>query len=203
MSLTIPLGEENFSITTSALTANDNKVLACKGAVNQNIFLSVGTVFAVIAFILGCVLAIFVYATKNEDIDYINKVRKLVNSYRSFIQEIDGDFDTSNYQKVHIKTFVELLGIRDTIQSPILKWENGDRTMTRYEFAAMLFRALEKGITLDTRIINEFEPELGRLSVERIKGEQHQKNKIERVRVNDQGENRDVYGTKITPGKKW
>ncbi|MBR0325712.1 MAG: S-layer homology domain-containing protein, partial [Selenomonadales bacterium] len=47
---------------------------------------------------------------------------------------------------------------------------DGDRTMTRYEFAAMLFHALEKGITLDTRVINEFEPELGRLSVERIKG---------------------------------
>lgn len=80
---------------------------------------------------------------------------------------------------------------------------DGDRTMTRYEFAAMLFHALEKGITLDTKIIDEFEPELGRLSVERIKGEQNQKEKIERVRVNDSGEDRDVYGGKITVGKNW
>lgn len=80
---------------------------------------------------------------------------------------------------------------------------SGDRTMTRYEYAAMLFRALEKGFQLDTRVIDEFEPELGRLSVERIKGEQNQKNKIERVRVNDSGEDRDVYGGKINVGKNW
>ena len=80
---------------------------------------------------------------------------------------------------------------------------SGDRTMTRYEYAAMLFRALEKGFQLDTRVIDEFEPELGRLSVERIRGEQNQKNKIERVRVNDSGEDRDVYGGKITVGKTW
>ncbi|MBQ6712992.1 MAG: hypothetical protein IJN28_04300, partial [Selenomonadales bacterium] len=66
-----------------------------------------------------------------------------------------------------------------------------------------LFRALEKGFQLDTRVIDEFEPELGRLSVERIRGEQNQKNKIERVRVNDSGEDRDVYGGKITVGKTW
>ena len=80
---------------------------------------------------------------------------------------------------------------------------SGDRTMTRYEFAAMLFRALEKGIQLDTRVIDEFEPELGRLSVERIKGEQNQKNKIERVRINDEAPDRDVYGGKINVGKNW
>ena len=80
---------------------------------------------------------------------------------------------------------------------------SGDRTMTRYEYAAMLFHALEKGFQLDKRVIDEFEPELGRLSVERIRGEQNQKNKIERVRVNDSGEDRDVYGGKINVGKNW
>ncbi|MBQ1249219.1 MAG: S-layer homology domain-containing protein, partial [Selenomonadales bacterium] len=80
---------------------------------------------------------------------------------------------------------------------------DGDRTMTRYEFAAMLFHALEKGITLDTKIIDEFEPELGRLSVERIKGEQNQKEKIERVRLNNTAPDRDAYGGKINVGKNW
>ncbi|MBO5245383.1 MAG: YadA-like family protein, partial [Selenomonadales bacterium] len=80
---------------------------------------------------------------------------------------------------------------------------DGSRTMTRYEFAAMLYRALEKGFRLDARIIDEFEPELGRLSVERIRGEQNQKNKIERVRVNDSTPDRDAYGGKISVGKTW
>ena len=80
---------------------------------------------------------------------------------------------------------------------------SGDRTMTRYEFGAMLYRALEKGFAIDERLINEFEPEIGRLSVERIKGELNQKEKVERIRLNDKGEDRDVYGGKITVGKTW
>lgn len=80
---------------------------------------------------------------------------------------------------------------------------DGERTMTRYEYAAMLYRALEKGFAIDERVIDEFEPELGRLSVERIKGELNQKDKIERVRVNNKEADRDVYGTKINVGKVW
>ena len=53
-------------------------------------------------------------------------------SYRSFIQQIDGEFDTAGYQVVLIKTFIELLGLRDTIQSPILMSENLDQTRTQF-----------------------------------------------------------------------
>ena len=75
----------------------------------------------------------------------------------------------------------------------------GDRSMTRYEFAAMLDRALRKGEPLDARIAKEFEPELGRIYVERIKGQDQDRHKIERVRVNNKDtKTRDVYGTKIS-----
>lgn len=75
----------------------------------------------------------------------------------------------------------------------------GDRLMTRYEFAAMLYRAIEKGAALDERIVNEFAPELGRIRVDRINGKDNDKNKIERVRVNygDKNDQRDHYGSKI------
>lgn len=61
----------------------------------------------------------------------------------------------------------------------------GDRLMTRYEFAAMLYRAIENGAALEEKIIKEFEPELGRIRVDRISGEDGDRDKIERVRVND------------------
>ena len=133
ISLNIPLLEENFSMfTSSSAPAGESKVLACKGTVNQNIFRGVGIVFSVIDALLCGVLAMFVYLTRNEDVNYANKVRKIVSSYRSFIQQIDGEFDTEGYQIVPIKTFVEMLGIRDTIQSPVLMWENRDETMTQF-----------------------------------------------------------------------
>lgn len=73
----------------------------------------------------------------------------------------------------------------------------GDRLMTRYEFAAMLYRAIENGAALEEKIINEFEPELGRIRVDRISGEDGDRDKIERVRVNDTKGERDHYGNKL------
>ena len=73
----------------------------------------------------------------------------------------------------------------------------GDRLMTRYEFAAMLYRAIEKGAALEEKIIKEFEPELGRIRVDRISGEDGDRDKIERVRVNAVKGERDHYGNKI------
>ena len=74
---------------------------------------------------------------------------------------------------------------------------SGDRMMSRYEFAAMLYRAMQKGAQLDSKIIKEFEPELGRIRVDRISGEDGDRDKIERVRVNDTKGERDHYGNKL------
>ena len=79
----------------------------------------------------------------------------------------------------------------------------GDRAMTRYEFAAMLDRLVRSGVMLDSKIAKEFEPELGRIYVERISGQDNDRKKVERVRVNNsdskypEGKTRDVYGSKI------
>ena len=79
----------------------------------------------------------------------------------------------------------------------------GDRSMTRYEFAAMLDRALRNGAKLDEKIAKEFAPELSRIYVERISGQDNDRKKVERVRVNNwdskrpEGQNRDAYGSKI------
>lgn len=70
---------------------------------------------------------------------------------------------------------------------------NGNRMMSRYEFAAMLYRALEKGVKLDHKLVREFEPEMGRIHVARISGADGDRGKIERVRVYG-GDNRDHYG---------
>ena len=72
--------------------------------------------------------------------------------------------------------------------------------MTRYEFAAMLDRALRNGAKLDARVAKEFELELSRIRVERISGQDGDRNKIERVRVNNEDKvTRDAYGSKIVP----
>ena len=132
-SINIPLNEETMSIhLTSSAPAAENKVLAYKAVVNQKIFLVAGYVASVLALLLALMLVGYMHFTKNEDITYTAKVRKLVNAYSSYIQRMEGEFDDRGYQILPIKTFNEMLGIRDTIQAPILMTENKDQTMSRF-----------------------------------------------------------------------
>ena len=89
----------------------------------------------------------------------------------------------------------------------------GDRTMTRYEFAAIIYRALQNGAPIDSdmaKAIGEFDPEINRIKdldrtrVDRISGRDNDRHKVERVRVNNEsnkekGDYRDVYGSHISP----
>ena len=60
----------------------------------------------------------------------------------------------------------------------------------------MLCRVLDQGISVDTRLLDEFEAELGRIRIDRIKGKNDSTNRIERVRVNGSND-RDDDGSKI------
>ena len=131
--MNIPLCQENFSITSgSSVATEESKVLACKGAIDSIAFLNTSVFSGGTALVLLLILIIFVHATRNEDVNYTIKVQKLVRAYRSFIQQMEGDFDSAGYQIITIKTFTEMLGIRDTIQSPILMSENRDQTKTQF-----------------------------------------------------------------------
>ena len=79
---------------------------------------------------------------------------------------------------------------------------NGERTLTRYEFAVALDRAISAGYMNPElgRAIKEFKPELDsiyanmRFRVDRLSGKDGSVNKVERVRVN-KNNTRDNYGT--------
>ena len=71
----------------------------------------------------------------------------------------------------------------------------GERSLTRFEFATMLYKAMLKGTMMNNEIMKEFESEISRIRIDRISGKDNDANKIERVRVNYQ--NRDSYGTRI------
>ena len=63
----------------------------------------------------------------------------------------------------------------------------GDRQMTRYEFATIVYRALQKGIGMNEdiqRLVDEFKPELALIRVDTIAQDSEGNPTIERVRVN-------------------
>ena len=59
----------------------------------------------------------------------------------------------------------------------------GDRMMTRYEFAEIVYKAMQKGLDVDEKLVDEFEPELSRIRVDVIAKDAQGNPTIERVRV--------------------
>lgn len=59
----------------------------------------------------------------------------------------------------------------------------GDRMMTRYEFGAIVYRAMQRGFEVPARMLKEFEPELERFRVDTIAQNKAGQPTIERVRV--------------------
>ena len=59
----------------------------------------------------------------------------------------------------------------------------GDRPLTRYEFAQMLYDAMLNGATLSDKILTEFAPELERFTVDAVHTDKDGNPTVERVRV--------------------
>ena len=60
----------------------------------------------------------------------------------------------------------------------------GDRMMTRYEFAQIVYRAIQKGVSVDERLVTEFGPEMALFRVDTVAKNHQGQPIIERVRVN-------------------
>lgn len=60
----------------------------------------------------------------------------------------------------------------------------GDRMLTRYEFAQIVYRAIQDGVTVNDRLVTEFGPEMALFRVDTVAKNAKGEPTIERVRVN-------------------
>lgn len=60
----------------------------------------------------------------------------------------------------------------------------GDRLLTRYEFAQIVYRALQTGVQVDEQLVTEFSPEMALFRVDTVARNNQGQPTIERVRVN-------------------
>lgn len=111
--------------------------------------------------------------------------------------------------------YVKTLGERGYLQGYPDGEFKGNRALTRYEYAAIIYRALQNGAPADgnmARSVDEFGSELefirniDRFRVDRVSGGDNDCNKVERVRINDkddvdQNDYRDNYGSRIEKTK--
>jgi predicted transport protein len=133
LSLNLPLSVTTVDVKmTSSVPASQTKILAVDRFENKDVFKTLGVIFTIITLVSGVVLVVFIYLTRNKDINYIIKVKRLLNSYRSYIQQITVPIEKDSKEVLKVSTFQELLEIRDTIQRPVLMYENDDKTMTEF-----------------------------------------------------------------------
>lgn len=61
---------------------------------------------------------------------YKLELNKILNNYGSYIQKVTDIFDLTKYQVIYLETFDDMLEIRDTIQEPVLMYEDKDNKKT-------------------------------------------------------------------------
>ena len=132
ITLSLPLMQTVVSPSVSAtVPTGEQKIIVKDVSSFENLKIS--------AIVLGCldllaiiILVLYIILSIDKHIDYARKVKKLVSNYDSYIQQILTPFDFSGYQVLKINSFKGLLEIRDTVQSPLLMYENEDKTCSQF-----------------------------------------------------------------------
>jgi len=122
VSLSIPLTTETMAIDIESNSVNENDISVCKN-INQGKYLFGVIVLVIIDIILIAKLVIFIKDTKDERAVYNMRLRKIMSNYGSYIQKLNNEFDFGTHQILEIKSFEDLLQIKETLNKPILMTE--------------------------------------------------------------------------------
>ncbi|MBE6530639.1 MAG: hypothetical protein E7679_00915 [Ruminococcaceae bacterium] len=130
--LKVPLNAKTLKPSVSTTIATGEQKILANNTSAKNGFKIASIIIASLDAVAVAAIAVFTILTRDKHIDYSRKVKSVVSSYRSYIQKIVTPFDTEGYQLLAVESFREMLEIRDTIQMPILMYENEDRTCTTF-----------------------------------------------------------------------
>ena len=131
--LRIPLTTKTVNIKmTSSVPDAEAKMIACTRGAGSEVFKTTAIVLGIVDALLILILVAFSHLTRTDDITYTARVKKIVSQYKSYIQKIKNLFDMHGYQVIMVDTFDEMLEIKDTIQAPILMYENEDKTCAKF-----------------------------------------------------------------------
>lgn len=122
MSLSIPLTTQTMAIDIESNSVNQNNINVCT-KINQKKFAFGAIVLLIVDIILVTKLLIFIKDTKDEKAVYNMRLRKIMSNYGSYIQKLYNEYDFDKYQILEIKSFEDLLQVRETINKPILMTE--------------------------------------------------------------------------------
>ena len=121
-SLELPLVENTISI------AKNNTSGSVKYDIGNTNIGKVFLVFGLLILITGLVYIVYIifYSIKSRTAEmiYEKELKNITTNYDSYIQKISDTYDIGTSQVIKIKTFNDILEIRDTLKQPILMLEN-------------------------------------------------------------------------------
>lgn len=134
MTLTIPLTTKTVGIDTSNnLLNSQNNVLVCR---TSNPLIILFLIFSILLLMLDVIIVVrlikYIENTRSADSKYEKELKKILYNYHSYIQEMNNVFDLSGYKLIDIKTFNDMLEIRDTENKPILMTGNKEKKTTYF-----------------------------------------------------------------------
>lgn len=132
MTLNIPLTTKTVDISINSNVIEDQGQILSKRSEYENItyMLVIGCVLLVIGVAVFIALIKYILDNRRAETMYRQELKKILFNYKSYIQKTNNEIDYNSYKIIQINTFDEILGMRDTMQAPILMYteENEERT---------------------------------------------------------------------------
>ncbi len=132
MTLSIPLTTKTVDISIgSNVVADEGKALLKKSEYeNITYVLWIGVILGVLGVIIFIRFIKYILDTRSAETMYDQQLKIILFNYKSYIQKANNAINKEEYKVIQINTFNEILGLRDTMQAPILMYtdENEDRT---------------------------------------------------------------------------
>ena len=118
--------------------AADNGLINSKDIVKFNvsdkgigiIFLVFGILILITSLIYIVYIVIYSLKSRTAEMIYQKELKNITTNYDSYIQHISDTYDIGTSQVIKIKTFNDILEIRDTLKQPILMLENTKKNGT-------------------------------------------------------------------------
>ena len=134
MTVDIPLTTKTINISIdSNVVQGEGKILSKKSEYqNSEYFLWAGIALAIIGIVIFIMLIKYIIEKRSAETMYAQELKQILFNYKSYIQRSNTPIDTKGYKIISINTFEEILGLRDTMQAPILMYTEEEEERTKF-----------------------------------------------------------------------
>ena len=134
MTISIPLTTKTVDVRISSNVIKDTGNMLIKKSEFENaqyLFVA-GVISAVAGLVLLAKFVKYILDTRSAETMYAQELKQILFSYKSYIQKSNNEISKKGYKVIQINTFNEILGLRDTMQTPILRYTSEEELSTEF-----------------------------------------------------------------------